>query len=89
MNDNALRRIAVSDSGFVFDPMTGQTYTLNKTAALILELLKDDRSQEEIVEAITKQFEVDVSRAEKELIQFKAQLREFSILDSTDTQSND
>ena len=35
-----LRQLAVSDTGFVFDPQTGQSFTVNATGRLVLDCLK-------------------------------------------------
>ena len=81
MSQDALKRLAISDDGFVFDPNTGFTYTLNRTARAVLELLKSGCAPAEIVPALVEQFEVDETRAERELVSFLGQLREFDLLD--------
>ncbi len=75
-----LEALEVSRSGFLFDPRTGHTYTLNETAQRLLELFKDGRSDDEIVTALTDEFEVDVGTVERDLYDFMCQLNSFALL---------
>ncbi|HEY5374815.1 MAG TPA: PqqD family protein [Polyangiaceae bacterium] len=36
-----LRSLAISDTGFVFDPRTGQSFTVNSSGLLVMKSLKD------------------------------------------------
>lgn len=73
-----LRDLAVSESGFVFDPYGGQTYSLNETGRAILEALRRGDSVEAIEAALREAFEVepgtDVARDVREyLLQVREQ----------------
>ncbi len=70
-----LQKLAISDEGFIFDPETGSSFTVNQTGLFILKLLKEGKSQEEIVEALTENFEVTKEEAARDLIDFLEQLR--------------
>jgi hypothetical protein len=50
------KSIAVSKSGFIFNPSTGDSYTVNQIAAEILELLKESNSLEEVKQEILKKY---------------------------------
>ena len=69
---NHLKDLAVSDNGFVFDPYSGFTYTVNPTGLSILRGLKDGASQAEIADSLRDQFEltsqVDLERDVEEFI---------------------
>jgi len=43
MDTNRLAMLAISDSGFVFDPRTGHSYTVNPTGLAVLTDLKQGR----------------------------------------------
>lgn len=58
-NTLRLRDLAISDSGFIFDPITGHTFTVNPTGKAVLEGLKADKSVEAIIEEIAEGFEPD------------------------------
>ncbi|MBF0426022.1 MAG: PqqD family protein [Magnetococcales bacterium] len=47
MEPNRLRDLAVSPSGFAFDARSGQSFTLNTTGRIALELLQNGASIEE------------------------------------------
>ena len=54
-----LKDLAVSESGFVFDPHSGQTFSLNQTGRVILEALKRGASVEAVVADLQERFVVD------------------------------
>jgi len=54
-----LRDLAVSESGFVFDPYSGQTYSLNPSGLLVLEALRRGQGREAAVEALRQRFGLD------------------------------
>lgn len=70
-----LQRLAISDEGFIFDPETGNSFTVNQTGLFVIKLLKEGKSPEEVVEALTKEFEVSPEEAQRDLIDFLEQLR--------------
>ncbi len=54
-----LQDLALSESGFVFDPYTGATFTANGTGLLVLQGLRDGLTRPQIVDRLRQQFEVD------------------------------
>ena len=70
-----LNRLAVNDEGFIFDPETGNSFTVNKTGLFIIKLLKEGKNEDEIVELLTKEFEVNEEEARKDLLDFIKQLK--------------
>lgn len=54
-----LRDLAVSESGFVFDPYSGQTYSLNPSGLVALEALRRGEGREVVVEALRQRFALD------------------------------
>jgi PqqD family protein of HPr-rel-A system len=67
-----LKDLAVSESGFVFDPYGGQTYSLNASGRVILEALRRGDDVEAIEAALRDAFEVepgtDVARDVREYL---------------------
>jgi len=72
--------IAVSESGFIFDPNNGDSYTLNHIAREILEMLKNNKSDIEIASEITSKYDVDESVFEQNYFDFLAMLNHFNLL---------
>jgi hypothetical protein len=71
----ALQRLALSDSGFVFDPMTGNSFTVNSTGLAILRQLQKGVSLDGLLKALPDEFEVDPLIAERDVIEFADLLR--------------
>jgi hypothetical protein len=76
---NIKKNIAISDSGFVFNPSSGDSYSLNPVGQEILKLLKDDKSDEEVVEYILKNYMTDKDAVEKDLYDFKNMLENYKL----------
>jgi len=76
-----LRDLALSDSGFVFDPLTGHTFTVNPTGQLALRCLKDGLSAEETAERLSKEFATGEGEdCGRDIQDFVLQLRECGLL---------
>ncbi len=75
-----LHRLAISEEGFIFDPETGNSYTTNSTGIFILKLLKDGKSEEEILRALSEEYGVDEEEARRDLYDFLEQLRLYQLL---------
>jgi hypothetical protein len=75
------KNIATSGEGFIFNPGTGDSFSTNEIGTEILALLKEDKSVEEITKIISNKYDVDQNQFEKDLDDFAAQLKDYSILD--------
>lgn len=66
-----LRDLAVSDTGFVFDPMSGATFNANASALAMLDALKRGLDRAAVVDAVRSRFDVlgaDVGRDVDDLV---------------------
>ena len=79
------RNIAISETGFVFDPSTGDSYTLNPVGLEILGLIREGRTKEEIAGLITGKYDVEESAFERYFYDFTAMLKHYQILESHDS----
>lgn len=68
MEFNKLHSLAISDSGYIFDPASGNSFTANETALFIINNLKNGKSSEEIALALTDEYEVESGTAEQDTI---------------------
>lgn len=75
------KNIATSESGFVFNPSTGDSFSLNTIGAEILLQMKESKSSEEIKKDILNRYDVEKSLLEKDWDDFMAQLRDNNLLD--------
>ena len=71
-----LERLAISESGFVFDPVSGHSFTLNETALTILRLLQKDRRIEDLRRQLLEDYEVDETTLDRDLLEFLGSLRD-------------
>ncbi|PCH53914.1 MAG: HPr-rel-A system PqqD family protein [Flavobacteriaceae bacterium] len=76
-----LNSLAISDNGFIFKPSTGESFTTNYMGLFIINLLKEGKSSETIISAITDQFEVDAITAERDLYDYLDFLRAEKMID--------
>ena len=75
------KNIAVSDTGFVFDPSTGESFTVNETGMKIIGYLKEDKSSEEITSLITQEYNIDPLSFEKYSQDFMDMLKQYDMLE--------
>lgn len=75
------RNIAVSESGFLFDPTNGESYSLNEQGLEILNLVKENKSITEITEYITANYDISPDDFEKYYLDFMGLLRQFKLLE--------
>ncbi len=44
VNQERLKQLAVSETGFIFDPQSGQSFSVNQTGHLVIDMLKRSES---------------------------------------------
>lgn len=71
---DVLRQLALSDSGFLFDPRSGQSYSLNPTAVEALEMFRMGLSVRQAAEELAKTYATGADQAEGCLESFVQQL---------------
>lgn len=83
MNDTQkrLRSLALAETGFLFDPSTGHTYTLNPTGAQLLRWLRDGTPAGDLADRLAAEFDVAAGEAELDVTAFLARLREYRLFE--------
>jgi hypothetical protein len=76
------KNIAVSASGLIFNPDTGESFTVNPMGALIINELKNGKSQDEIIKETTERYFVEKNTFEKDFEDFLGLLRNYSLVDN-------
>lgn len=74
--------IAVSESGFVFDPSTGDSYSLNEVGVDIVNMLNKASSSDEIIRELLKKYEADKSTIEKNYYDFVDMLKQYNLIEN-------
>lgn len=68
------KNIAISDSGFIFDPLTGNSFSTNPIGLEIIEQLKQNKTLAEIKNKLAEQYDLESIAIEKDLDDFLQQL---------------
>lgn len=73
--------IAVSDSGFIFNPVSGESFNVNSSGAAIIGFLKKGLNPKEIPAAMAKDFEIEESMAERDVQDFINMLMHYQLME--------
>ncbi len=71
--------IAVSENGFIFNPSTGDSYSVNLVGQEIIRLMRDELSEEKIAEYLLEHYQADKPTIEKDLDEFQSMLKSYRI----------
>ncbi len=71
----ALQQLALNDSGFVFDPVNGRSFTANAIGLFLLRLLQKQYDMPALLTAVSEAFDVDAQTAARDITEFAGQLR--------------
>ncbi len=74
---DALKRLAINDSGFVFDPMSGQSFSVNGSGLDLLRLMQKQGGIEQLKQAVLDEYDVSETVLERDLLEFSDQLRQY------------
>jgi len=78
------KNVATSEAGFVFNPGTGDSFSVNQTGAEIISLFKEKRTPEEVIRIISAKFDVEEKQIEIDLDDFVSQLYIYNLLEKQD-----
>ncbi len=79
---NIRKNIAVSENGFIFNPLTGDSFSVNQTGVFILRKMKEGDSDEDIMKALQEEYELDTYTAEKDLYDFLSLLKSYQLTEN-------
>jgi hypothetical protein len=68
--------LAVSDSGFIFNPSNGDSFSTNAVGADIIRLLKEGKTLSELKKEMAAKYDVEPGMFEKDYEDFIAQLQD-------------
>lgn len=74
------KNIAVSESGFLFDSMSGDSYSLNPIAAEIIAMLREQKSPEDIKKSLFEKYEVTQTVLDKSVDEYIFTLKKLNIV---------
>ncbi len=80
MSVDFLSELTLSESGFLFDHSSGQTYTLNPTGQFLFRELEKEKGEEELLKSLRDEYEVDEFTARRDLDDFLRSMRELGLI---------
>ncbi|UCG28056.1 MAG: PqqD family protein [Bacteroidales bacterium] len=75
------KNIAISESGFIFDPNTGESFSINPIGAEIIGIMKLGKSTDEIQSSILDKYDVDAASFEKYYYDFLNMLKQYNLVE--------
>jgi len=73
--------IAVSQSGFIFNPATGDSFSVNEIAIRILEMLRNRQTPASILTTLAEEYEADRETLERDLNDFLLHLQQLGLVE--------
>ncbi len=73
----ASKRLALSESGFVFDPVSGQSFSVNETGLVILHLAQHEDDIDQIATQLAEQFDASLVEIKRDVQDFANRLKGF------------
>lgn len=80
--------LAISESGFLFNPSTGESFTVNPLGAEIIGMLKEGKTEDEIISRLLGIYEVDSKTLQKDLHDFNEILKLYQLLEQDEETNN-
>ncbi|HEY5123263.1 MAG TPA: PqqD family protein [Ignavibacteria bacterium] len=74
------KNIAVSESGFLFNSLSGDSFSLNPIAAEILEMIREQKTSDEIKHDLLKKYDVSSSILDKSVDEYIFTLKKLNII---------
>jgi hypothetical protein len=75
-----VHQLAINEEGFVFDPSTGQSFTVNQGGLTILNGLKEGKNVVDIAGALREMHDVTFEDVERDVTDFIAHLKIYRLL---------
>ena len=77
---NLKKNISISENGFLFDANSGDSYSVNETAADILLLLQEGKDEASLKETFKEKYDVDDITFERAYFDFSNLLKHLGLL---------
>ncbi len=76
------KNVAVSEAGLLFNPVTGESFSVNPIGVEILNLIRDEKSPDQISDAILGTYSTDKATFEKDYHDFIGLLEHHNLVES-------
>ena len=75
------KNVAVSEAGLLFNPVTGESFSVNPIGIEILNLIREEKDPEQIGRIILNKYTTDQATFEKDYYDFTMMLRNYKLLE--------
>jgi hypothetical protein len=72
--------LQISDQGTLFDPETGDTFTINESGLILIKMLYEGKNPETIFLSLSESFALTRELFDRIVIDFKSMLKSFNLL---------
>jgi hypothetical protein len=76
------KNVAVSEAGLLFNPVSGESYSVNPIGVEILNLIREEKSPETISKVMLDKYSTDQTTFEKDYQDFIGILHHFNLLET-------
>lgn len=73
--------IALSESGFVFNPNTGESFTLNPTGHILFGMVREGKEYNEIRDFFLEEYDAEESIFEKDFEDFMHMMASYQMME--------
>ena len=85
---NIKKNIALSDTGFVFNPSSGDSFSTNPIGMEIIKMLKEGKSDADIKSHVLKIYMTDEATFEKDFYDFINMLAKINLTEADEKKEN-
>ena len=82
------KNIAISESGYVFNPSSGESFTVNPIGIELVNMIRDEKSYEEISRTMLSKYNTENDTFEKDYLDFLGLLKSYQLLENEGQQKN-
>lgn len=75
------KNIATSEAGLIFNPATGDSFSVNETGKEILSNLRENIPVSELISRLTGKYDVENVQLEKDIEDFITLLHEYNLIE--------
>jgi hypothetical protein len=82
------KNVAISESGYIFNPTTGESFSVNPIGIEIFNLIKEEKSYEEISKTVLAKYNTDEDTFEKDYHDFVGMLNQYLLIEKENEKAN-
>jgi len=82
------KNVAISESGYIFNPATGESFSVNPVGIEIFNMIKEEKSYDEICKTILSKYNTDNDTFEKDYHDFIGILNQYLLIEKENEQTN-